>query len=217
MSEVLSDKVYEYLLNSIINQELAQGEVISEVVTGKTLNVSRSPIREAIQRLENDGLIITYPNRGHFVKVFTIQDVDEIFDLREMLECYALRKSFVHIDIRRLDELEKEIRTAMELDIEEAYFKSNTDLHETLVAYSGNTRLRMSYDRLSAQTRVVNRISARDPSHFKNSSKSHLEIVLAMKKGNCEEAEKLLINHLEDARMSTKKSFSINRCLKSEK
>ena len=211
MSVGLSDTVYDYIYQKILAGELKLGSPISEVAISKELGLSRSPIREALIRLERVGLIIQYPGRGSFVVDFSLQDIDEIFDTRNLFETYALRKAFSHMDTELLDRIEREIIQIANGGAPNAYFKANSSLHAAIISFSGNKRVQRFYEQISAQISVINRISALDPSHFSLSTKRHLAIIHAMKNGDLEEAEKNLLLHLEEVRTSTKKNYAIKR------
>ena len=69
------------------------------------LNVSRSPVREALKQLVDEGLAIEYPNKGVFVKEFTVKDIEEIYDVRILLESYAIKNSVKTLTSKNIQEL----------------------------------------------------------------------------------------------------------------
>ena len=84
--------VYENLKKRIINHSLKPGEPLNEAVLSKELKISKTPIREAFQQLEKEGFIENIPGRGAFVSRISIQDIRELFEIREILECEVIRR-----------------------------------------------------------------------------------------------------------------------------
>src|SRR5690554_847234 len=100
----LGSDVYRILRDRILRQELKAGEKLSDLRLSNELGVSRTPIREALHQLVQDGVVIAEPNRGFFVATFSQRDLEEIFELRLALELFAVRR----IDLQgRKDELER--------------------------------------------------------------------------------------------------------------
>ena len=88
----LGSDVYRVLRDRILKRQMHPGEKLSDLRLSAELGVSRTPIREALHQLVQDGVVVAEPNRGFFVATFTPQDLEEIFDLRCALEAYAMRK-----------------------------------------------------------------------------------------------------------------------------
>ena len=103
--------VYDVLKQRIITQAMKPGEPISEGVLSQELDISTTPIREAIQQLEREGFIENIPGKGNFVSDISIQDLRELFEIREMLECEAIKRAATKCDPQKLTE----IRRAFEL------------------------------------------------------------------------------------------------------
>ena len=94
----LRDRVYEILKKSIIFQEIPPGEKIDEEAIAKQLGVSRTPIRETLCRLENEGIVKVIPRRGAFVVKHSREKITEILMVREALEGFAARLAVDHVD-----------------------------------------------------------------------------------------------------------------------
>lgn len=196
-------KAYEYIYNQILTGEKSFGAPISEAEIANGLGTSRSPVREALKLLEVEGVIVHYPNRGTFVTDMTREDLSEIFQLRILFELQALRMACQFMDDSILQELRRNIECLNEESTPQQYYSANTALHETIVHYSGNKRLIKFYNTLSLQIALVNRLSAKLPSHFKESRKKHLDIVDAIIQRDSTKAEQLLQSHLEEVRDKT--------------
>ena len=206
-----ANKAYDYLYNEILNGNLKLGAPIAEAEVSRTMGLSRSPVREALKRMEVEGLVKHYPGRGVFVTDITEHDLEEIFELRIMFEIAALKTSISRISQEKLEELEEILVSIQEGADEDTYFKTNTAVHDLIMDYCGNYRMRVFLNTLSSQIAIVNRISSQDPSHFENSTRQHLEIIRAIKERDLEKAEKCLRKHLEDVRNSTVENYNYRR------
>jgi DNA-binding GntR family transcriptional regulator len=107
MPEFKSKKllVYDVLKQRIITQIMKPGEPINEGVLSQELEISKTPIREAIQQLEKEGFIENIPGKGNFVSYISIQGLRELFEIREMLECEAIKRAAVKRDPQKLTEI----------------------------------------------------------------------------------------------------------------
>ena len=95
--KTIRNQVYQILKDDICEGRFAPGQWLQENELAERLCVSRSPIREALRQLASDGLVVEIPNKGVFVKEFTTRDIEEIFDLRVLLEDYAISKLQHHL------------------------------------------------------------------------------------------------------------------------
>ena len=200
-------KAYQYLSEGILSGELALGSPISEMEISIKLKISRSPIREALRRMESEGLVYRYPGRGNVVTNITQRDLEEIFELRIMFEVQALNAACQHFDAEFLDSLEKDFTYLKPDSHPQQYYEANARLHRGIIVYAGNERMAKFYRQLQAQIAIVNRISARDPEHFVLSREKHLAIVRALKAKDLDEAKKQLREHLEEVRDRTIKEY----------
>lgn len=97
--EHISDKDYQIIAELIINEIIPQGTNIKDVILSTSLGISRTPVREALNKLVKDGLIESIPRKGFYVKHLFSKDVEEIYELREILEIFALKKSINKIPL----------------------------------------------------------------------------------------------------------------------
>ncbi|WP_072524724.1 GntR family transcriptional regulator [Clostridium sp. Marseille-P3244] len=202
------NKVYDYLYEGILSGEIPLGSPIAEQDVGKKLGLSRSPVREALKRMEANGLVSHYLGRGTFVTDITVRDLEEIFELRRMFELHSLSSACMYIDDDTLDKLQDAFENLNERSSAQEYFDANKLLHSSIISYGNNLRLEKFYNMLLAQFAIVNRISARDPEHFNRSKSIHLNIVKAMKDRDVERAKKLLGEHLNQVEEQTIREYS---------
>lgn len=197
------NQVYDYLLEAILSNKIPSGATIAETDIANELNMSRTPIREALKELEADGLVIRYPSRGTVVSPITPYDVEEIFSLRIMLESYALQLAWDKISIAEIENIEKMF---MELDSDspkDAYRKADTCLHALIIDRSGNRRLKEFLNILNGQIERFRRIAASEPNRLNNSKREHLEILSLLKQHDIKACEESLKRHLTNVKNST--------------
>jgi DNA-binding GntR family transcriptional regulator len=196
-------KVYEYLYDEIVNNRIKPGSALSEVEIAKTLQSSRSPVREALMVLENEGLVWRYPGRGCFVREITMRDIAEIFELRILLETTALRRSCQYIDPGALAYVEQKLLSLEGNISPAAYYEADRLFHELIWENCGNARLVSFLRTLSGQIEWIRRLAGARPERFARSRQEHLELVAAIKVQDVDTACALLQKHIENVRANT--------------
>jgi Transcriptional regulators len=196
-------KVYQYLFDEIIYNRLKPGAALSEAEIALTLKISRTPVREALMILESEGIINRYPSRGCFVAMITVKDVEEIFELRRVLEVQALRNAIMRIQDEELSALERKLEALTPESSQSEYFETDRELHSLLYKCCGNNRLVDFLGILNAQIERVRVISAGKPSRLSQSRLEHIGLVRSLSARNLEETEKLLVEHISNVRDST--------------
>lgn len=151
MSTTISSKVYDFIRGKFLSGQLSPGARISEFAIAKELKVSRSPIREAISQLVSDGLVEKYHGFGAFVKVPDRRDIEELFVLREMLECYAVTEAARHISPCQVDRLSrycdeilsiaKKIQLEPDADLTEKIVQADMGFHLLIMEYADNRQI----------------------------------------------------------------------------
>lgn len=202
MKDDCKRRAYDYLSNSIINNQFQPGQPIIEQEISKTLGTSRTPVREALKQLESEGLVRHIQGRGTFVSQVTTQDVEEIFDLREMLEVLALQGAWGKI---RDDEIEELVKFLSSLDAKcssDDFYESDRRFHDLIVRNGGNYRLESFLNNINAQIERIRRISSLTPQRLGKSKAEHLEIIYALKERNLTKTEELLRMHIRNVRAS---------------
>jgi DNA-binding GntR family transcriptional regulator len=140
----IRQKVYDFLRNEILSNHIPAGERLVEGRLAKQINVSRTPVREALHILEMEGLIESIPRVGYRVKELSWEDVEELCEIRAVNEILAARWAMKRILPRELAELKHNIDTA-EAEIQaghpECFAERDAEFHEMLVNASGSRRL----------------------------------------------------------------------------
>ncbi len=198
-----TQKAYDYILNKFFNRDFVMGQSISEVEIAAEVGTSRSPVREALKMLEKDGLVVIIPNRGTFVKEFTLKDIRDIFELRVLLELTALDTSYQLINDEDLDRLEAGIRDLSVQHSFTGYHDKNSSLHNVIVYCSENSQIARIYDMLQLQLKVLACIAALETEEADDVRQDHIEIIIALRNRDLKKAHELLVAHLEKARLRT--------------
>jgi DNA-binding GntR family transcriptional regulator len=179
----LSAKAYDAMLQMLINRELPANTVLQERRLAELLNISRTPVRDALTRLENEGLISRTAGRTLVVRQFSIRELVETLHVRRTLEAEAARMAAGRVPVAELDALEASVHRLLEAEVPNAKedWAVDSQLHQMISHYSGNLLLTQYIETLRLKTRMFNLSVA--PERFESAHQEHLAIVQALKKG----------------------------------
>lgn len=198
--QTMGDQVYTILRKDICEGRFAPGARLQEIELSEALGVSRSPVREALRRLVSDGLLLTAPNKGTYVKEFTCQDIDEIFDMRVMLESYSISRSQNNMTPERKQQLYDILQVLERSHAEdnlEQYTRADEDLHNAIVALGDNSLVNSTYARVRSMNQQFRVFSLSDRTRFDDSLQEHRSIIHALVHGDTAEADRINRVHLE--------------------
>ena len=197
----LPETVYNVIKDAILRSQLKPGRKLNQDQLANALKVSRTPVREALLRLENEQLVKNLPYKGAVVSGFSSRRIEECHEIRAVLEGYAAKIATKHIPKNELGKLEKSIEgMKSHRDDLQRVISLNEEFHELLSKASGNEQL---YYLLGSMLKHFPRnISWHLPGRVERSIKEHEQILEAVRKGQCELAEKLMIKHLQSVEMS---------------
>ena len=190
--------VYECLKKRIISNQLKPLELLNEAFLATEFQVSKTPVREALHQLEKGGLISNIPQKGWFVSEINIKDIRELFEVREILECAAVRMVVQKGDIDRLIALQNKLSENNNGKNPSNLLKSGELLHITIIESLQNGRLLEMYRSLMehySRTRIyfVNRF---DQSRLVDATSEHKEILEAIITRDAMAAEESMRKHL---------------------
>ncbi len=195
----LTELVTQEIRDQIVNGRVELGGSLSEGRFAKELGVSRTPVREAFNRLEMEGLVRTEPQRGTFVFSLGTDELAKICDVRVCLETTALRFAFA-ADADRLHECLTDCTNAMTATRskkdDEAYLREDTRFHQCLFDCANNRFLNDAYQAIAAKMAALRHRLGRHPDHMAKSYMEHLEIAQAIADGDLKRAEKILKFHI---------------------
>jgi DNA-binding GntR family transcriptional regulator len=191
--------VYTVIRRAIITLELAPGEALSEVGLANRYAVSRTPVREALIRLADDGLIEVVPQLGTFVSRISVRDVVEVQFIRETLERASLSHAIARIgrgDGRRLHRILDEQEEAEHSDDMERWFATDEELHRTLVEIGGHPKVWPIVSSAKAHLDRVRMLDLPDPTRLRALHAHHHAIVDHVINKRERQADQLLRDHL---------------------
>jgi len=210
VTDKLSEQIYRLLRDRIVHGQLEPGRRIDLPAVIAELGISKTPLREALARLEIDGLVITKPRSGTFVARLTVKDIREVCDLRRGIEWAAAADAARAIPDDVLHELRTEIveaeRKAEDGDYE-PFFTSDQRLHQAIVTYSGNDRLIRVRDSVEAYVQWMRVVGATGAHRISGSTRRHLEIVDAMLARKPSAAASKLATHIDEVKNWTIEDF----------
>jgi DNA-binding GntR family transcriptional regulator len=198
----LSDEVYDELRRQIIAGHLEGGERLDIFRISDELGVSRTPVKEAFNRLALEGLITVHPNRGTFVSSITAETIAHVFDVRLMMEMWAVRtvaKDPKLLNVSEmaeiLDRCDRILNRPGDFDWEQ-FVAADQDLHYLIVNSPGNPMLARMYESLFPQIQLVRVYWSRTRERACLSQEQHRAILAALRDGAAEEVEDVLRSHI---------------------
>ncbi len=190
------DQAYNYIRNEIVSGRLKSGLPIRENDISEILHMSRTPIREALKNLEAEGVVVSYASHGTFVAALTPYDVEEIFELRSLLEIWALEKSINRIAEQELDYIENMLKNADESNNWEDIHAADLWLHKLIVEKNGSKRLVTFMNNLYTQIERISICSAVDPKRKQDTFNEHMSIINGIRSRDLKKSQTLLREHL---------------------
>jgi len=197
----LRDVVFDCLREAIISGTLRPGERLMEIQLAEEMGVSRTPVREAIRKLELEGLVVIAARRGAYVSDISIKDISNVFEIRAALEGLAASLAAERISEKELDEMERVLALASGEeagDVEELIRRDN-QFHTLIYQASRNERLVNILSNLQEQVDRFRAISLATPGRGREAMAEHQKIAEAIAGRNAEEALSLGQQHVENA------------------
>ncbi|MBB4683514.1 GntR family transcriptional regulator [Amycolatopsis jiangsuensis] len=210
VTDKLSEQIYRLLRSRIVHGELEPGHRIDLPALIAELGISKTPLREALARLEIDGLVSTKPRSGTFVATLTVKDIGEVCDLRRGIEWAAASEAARRIPEDLVHELRAEVveaeRKARDGDYE-PFFASDQRLHAAIMTHSGNDRLIRVRDSVEAYVQWMRVVGATGPHRIAGSSRRHREILDALLTREPADAAAAVAQHIEEVKIWTIEDF----------
>jgi DNA-binding GntR family transcriptional regulator len=205
------ERAYEYLKSAILSGQIDPGKRLTEERLAKELGVSRTPVREALHKLESEGLIKPRMKRGFVASADSKDEIEELFDIRASLEGYALRLICETISEKALKQLDRLIENAEhELSrkkIEEV-FKWNTEFHDTLHNLIAN---KPRFHRMIADMRRYVLRYRKDTLHYLDGARrtidGHRKIMMALRLKEPDLCERIMREHIQEAKEDAMQSL----------
>lgn len=206
-----TERIYKKLLNDIIKGRLYQGQRLIENELIDLYKISKTPLREALRKLEKIGLVKYNVNCGYLVKRILLKDAEEIYDLREIIDCLSVRKIIEDITeekIKKLKDIISDMESCIRDNEKEKYIKLDKYLHKVLNKLSNNERLFEIAENLNYQVSMLLKTSIELPGRgIKKSFKEHIEIFNAILNKDSKKAEELVKKHMKNTKIAVLKHF----------
>ena len=210
-SRPIREIAYEVLKHAIITGEIPAGERIVETDYADRLHISRTPLREALRKLERDGLVEYMPRRGVVVRAFTIDDVEEIYTIRnalEMLTLPAIIERATAEDIASLRERLQVMDNLVASGSIEDLSPLAREFHTELTSISGLNRILRV---IEGQDEYIKRFSAmaiRQENRLKESHAEHHRLVDLIEAKDLEGFKELMAHHIEESKRNCLKALT---------
>lgn len=199
------EMAYEFLKSSVLSGHFNPGERLTEEYLAKKLGVSRTPVREALHKLESEGLIKPLETRGFIVSRDSKDEVEELFELRAILEGYALRIICGRIseeDLKQLGRLIAGAEDALRRKRMEEVFKWNTKFHDTLHGIVvDKKRLHRLLVNIRKYVLRYRRDTLQYPDGGKRAVDGHRKILLALRLKDPDLCERMMREHIQEAKV----------------
>jgi len=202
----LTQIAYENLRQSILNGEMRTGELYNEMAIAKQLGISRTPIREALLELSNKGMVTFLPRRGVIVSTLSKEDVDELFELRQVLETHFITKIAALPADYDFSALERNIKAqktaALKKNIPD-YLRYNAAFHNAMAEMCNNQRMLVIYGGIVDLIRLLALQGLQQPVRMQaRLIPQHEAMLKTIKSGDTKQATKLLTTHLKESKQA---------------
>jgi len=197
----LKEQAYDALKTMILTGKLERGRLYNEMKWAQQLGVSRTPVREALLELSNEGIIDFLPNRGVIIREITIKQVREVFEIRQIIEGYvtqALGKRLTPSDLMKLDRLIKKQEEQAARNDNESFIETDREFHVFLASRMDNQRLESILQNLRDQMHLMGIYALKNRERAEQVLAEHIEILNALKEADARKAQKAMIRHLKN-------------------
>ncbi len=202
----LADRAYGLIKQRIFDFELMPGDRFSELELAQQVQVSRTPLRQALQRLQREGFMQVFPKSGWLVTPLDFDQFDELYDFRVLIESFAVRrlceaenrpslKALAAVWLIPAAEREPDGRRVGQLD--EAF-------HSELVRATGNREMFKAHRDLTERIRIIRRLDFTQPRRVELTYQEHARILRAITQRRSDEAQRLLRSHIEQSKMEVR-------------
>lgn len=203
--ETLKEYAYYYIKEKIINCDYQPGTILNEELLKDEVNASRTPIRDAISRLEQENLVRILPKKGIIVSELSIREINSIYEARLLLEPYVIQMYGNRVQEEKYVQFLKFFSIAKIEDLDEKLmYEKDNELHHTFIAASENDYLISAYDRIHSQNRRLRILSGvKSESRLLETQEEHKRIVECCMARDWEGAAKRMKKHLVSSRKAS--------------
>jgi len=185
--KLLSEDIADSIKTAIIKGKFKPGEKISEGELAESMGISRTPLREAFRKLENEGFIKIIPRKGAVVADLDAEEAINLYEIKSTLEGLAARLAAANMkekDIGKLEKVNDELKQLIDKNDLESFYRVHTRFHEGFVKLCGNKRLIQMISNLNDHFNRFGIISLTLPGQFEKATEQHSQIIEAFKNGD---------------------------------
>ncbi|AOT72966.1 hypothetical protein Gferi_02935 [Geosporobacter ferrireducens] len=208
--ENLKQKAYCFIKSKIINCEYLPNTFLNESILMEEINTSRTPIREALNKLEQENLVTIMPKKGVVVGELSINEVNMIFQVRDSIEPYIIRTCGANIDKNALKLMRDKILNNIEQEEIEKFYQIDDAFHRFLISSSGNKYFHQTMDCIYNQIHRMRVLSGKKiDERLKQTQEEHLTIIALLLEDKVEESAEAMQKHLQNSKNATLMSLMI--------
>jgi DNA-binding GntR family transcriptional regulator len=194
--QTVADAATAALRELIVNGELVEDTPLRQDELAERLGISRTPLREAITRLAAEGLVRTDRYKGAIVRRPTAAELREVYEIREVLECFAGRLATEHVTPEDVDALDRVLNAFERASSTEEWARLNTRFHMDMYAISGRSQLVELISTMRNRSEFYVRVLVTSPGRADKAEQDHREILAALEKRDADEVERAIREHL---------------------
>lgn len=194
---LVQDEVYDFLKRQLLEGRLMAGQRLREAVLAEQLNVSRMPVREALRRLEQEGLLVRHLNRGVHVPELTLAEVKELYEARIVLEGATTRRAAERAGPDQISDLEGLLAAFPSEPDYVAEILGDLAFHQLVAKLGNNSVLEAAVG--DVLTRVIQvKYLTRTPTSYLRTNNDHSAVAAAIASGDPDAAERAMVSHIEN-------------------
>lgn len=207
-NRMLQDRAYNYLIDMIKQGELEKGKIYSIKKMADEIGISRTPLRDAVMRLDQERYIDVMPSKGFRLHKMTASDIDETYQIRSAIESYCMKQLARNVETERGHEyyykLAGKVKSQKEIMATtkdpEAFGRKDYEFHRSIVQYVGNESMLEIYRRFMYRIFWLNVQSFTRKGRMEETAEEHTTLLNLIGEGRADELEKVLEYHLETPR-----------------
>ena len=198
-----SQQTYDTILNAIINEELKPEDNLSETILAERLNVSRTPVREALRKLDGEGFISLRPGATFVINTFSGEDAIEALFVRRLLEGEATRLAAENCSLEFLEQLQKNQQhgtlclTRNDSDVSHDFMKTDIEFHHMIFEMSGNKYLPRASEAIRDRQMRFYIAKKTIGDLYEDCLEQHKRIIDAIERHDCKQAEEFAKDHID--------------------
>jgi len=200
--KVIAHEVASDIKEVIVKGLIKPGEKINETKIARDMGISRSPVREALQELKKEGVVVSIPYKGTFVNLLGQKDIEDMYIIRGLLEAYAIEKVIENKNEKILRCLRENVED-IEKDVEKKQLKElvskDIEFHRNICNFSGNKKLIDIWEGFQTQIEVLINLESSFYERFQLLAVEHRELLSLIVEGKTKQAQEKVKAHISQA------------------